>query len=77
MDAGGISLLDVLCSLDQADPTHYMVAVFDSENLSDFLGDCDATARDDLCEEGNVFFLDLYRQMLASGKWLRTQSYNF
>ncbi len=59
-------LLYVLCSLDEPDAAHDMVAVFNSEYFPYFLGNGNSSACDDFCEEGNVFFLDLYRQLLAS-----------
>ena len=61
--AGANTLLDVFCPLYKTDPTHYMVSVFDTEDLADFLRDCDSTSGYDLSEERNVFFVDLYGQI--------------
>ena len=45
-----------------------MVAVFDAEYFPDLFWDGYASACDYFCEEGDVFFLDLDRQLLASGQ---------
>jgi len=44
-----------------------MIAIFDAEYFSDLFRDGYASACDYFCEEWNVFFLDLDRQLLASG----------
>lgn len=69
----GEILLYVFSSFYESDSAHDMVAVFDPEYFSDFFRNSYSSACDYFCEEGDVFFLDLYRQLLASGKWLRTQ----
>ncbi len=55
-------LLDILGSLYQPNAAHDMVAVFNAEDFSDFFRDGYASARNNLCEEGNVFFVDLNGQ---------------
>ena len=72
-----ISLFYVLSSFDESYPAHDMVSVFYPEDLSNLFRDRNASACNNFSKEGNVILLDLDRQRLASGKWLRTQSYNF
>jgi hypothetical protein len=69
----GRLLLYVFCSFDESYAAHDMVAVFDSEYLPDFFWDSYSSACDDFCEERNVFFLDLYWQLLASGQMAKNQ----
>jgi hypothetical protein len=52
---------------------HDMVSILDAEDFPDFFGYSDSSARYYFSEEGNVFFFNLDRQLLASGKWLRTR----
>ncbi len=66
-------LFDVFGSFDEPNAAEYVISVFDSEDLSDLFGDGYSSPCDNFCKEGNVFFLDLYRQLTASGKWLRTR----
>jgi hypothetical protein len=61
-------LLYVLGALDKSDSAHDVVAVFDAEYFPDLFWDGYSSACDYFCEEGNVFFLDLNRQLLASGQ---------
>ena len=53
--------------------THDVVSIFHAEDFSNFLWYGDSSARYYFGEEGDIFFLNLNRQLLASGKWLRTQ----
>ena len=61
-------LLYVLGTLDKSYPAHDMVAVLDAEYFPDLFWDGYSSARDYFCEEGDAFFLDLDRQLLASGQ---------
>ena len=61
-------LLYVLGTLDKSYAAHDMVAVLDAEYFPDLFWDGYSSARDYFCEEGYVFFLDLDRQLLASGQ---------
>ncbi len=61
-------LLYVLSSLYQPDAAHDVVAIFDSEDLSDLFRYGDSSTRDDFSEEWNVFLVNLYRQELTSGR---------
>jgi hypothetical protein len=44
-----------------------VVAVFDTEDLSDFFGDSDSASGYDFSKEGDVFLIDLYWQSVRSG----------
>jgi len=52
---------------------HDMISILDTEDFPDLFRYSDSSASDYFSEEGNVFFLNLDRQLLASGKWLRTR----
>jgi hypothetical protein len=66
-------LLYVLGPLYEPHAAHDVISIFHAEDFPNLLWYGDSSARYYLSEEGNVFFLNLNRQLLASGKWLRTQ----
>ncbi len=59
-------LLDIFGSLYQPNSAHDMITIFNAEDFSDFFRDGYASTRNDLCEERNVFFVNLNRQELTS-----------
>jgi hypothetical protein len=60
--AGASALLDVFSPLHKTDSTHDVVAVFDTEDLTDFFRDGDSSSGYDFGKEGDVFLVDLYGQ---------------
>ena len=66
-------LFDVLGSLHEPHAAHNVVSIFHAEDFSYLFRYSDSPTCYYFSEEGNVFFLNLDRQLLASGKWLRTQ----
>jgi len=66
-------LLYVLGPLYEPHATHNVISILHAEDFSYLFWYGDSSACYYFSEEGNVFFLNLNRQLLASGKWLRTQ----